>query len=109
LDEIGKISEEEQNKYENSNWHKFYITCFRHRCWESALNLIKEFDKHEIYYTELSLPEAVWLIRRLLKEGNIVDFKIVITGLKSVFKTYHLLNLFQHTLMQWMTWGITTW
>ena len=29
LDEIGKISEEEQNKYGNSNWHKFYITCFR--------------------------------------------------------------------------------
>ncbi|MQL56386.1 PIN domain-containing protein [Acidianus ambivalens] len=60
---------------------------------ESVLNLIKEFDKHEIYYTELSLLEAMWIIRRLLKEGNNVDFKIVRTGLKSVFKTYHLLKI----------------
>jgi len=60
---------------------------------ESVLNTIKEFDKHEIYFTELSLVEAMWVIRRLLKEGTKVDFKIVKTGLKSVIKTYRLLRI----------------
>lgn len=60
---------------------------------ESVLNIIKEFDKHEIYFTELSLVEAMWVIRRLLKEGTKVDFKIVKTGLKSVIKTYRLLRI----------------
>ncbi len=60
---------------------------------ESVLNTIKEFDKHEIYFTELSLIEAMWVIRRLLKEGIKVDFKIVKTGLKSVIKTYRLLRI----------------
>ncbi|MFP3260483.1 MAG: PIN domain-containing protein [Sulfolobus sp.] len=60
---------------------------------ESVLNIIKEFDKHEIYFTELSLIEAMWVIRRLLKEGTKVDFKIVKTGLKSVIKTYRLLRI----------------
>jgi len=60
---------------------------------ESVLNIIKEFDKHEIYFTELSLIEAMWVIRRLLKEGIKVDFKIVKTGLKSVIKTYRLLRI----------------
>jgi predicted nucleic acid-binding protein len=60
---------------------------------ESVVNIIKEFDKHEIYFTELSLIEAMWVIRRLLKEGTKVDFKIVKTGLKSVIKTYRLLRI----------------
>ncbi|PVU69875.1 toxin VapC [Sulfolobus sp. SCGC AB-777_L09] len=60
---------------------------------ESVLNIIKEFDKHEIYFTELSLIEAMWVIRKLLKEGTKVDFKIVKTGLKSVIKTYRLLRI----------------
>jgi len=60
---------------------------------EIVLNTIKEFDKHEIYFTELSLVEAMWVIRRLLKEGTKVDFKIVKTGLKSVIKTYRLLRI----------------
>ncbi|MFP3202885.1 MAG: PIN domain-containing protein [Sulfolobus sp.] len=43
--------------------------------------------------SELSLIEAMWVIRRLLKEGTKVDFKIVKTGLKSVIKTYRLLRI----------------
>ena len=43
--------------------------------------------------SELSLIEAMWVIRRLLNEGTKVDFKIVKTGLKSVIKTYRLLRI----------------
>jgi predicted nucleic acid-binding protein len=60
---------------------------------ERVSSLIKEFRNHEIYFTELSLLEAMWVIRRLIKEGINVDFKLVRIGLKSVVNTYHLLKV----------------
>ncbi|BDC18595.1 PIN domain-containing protein [Acidianus sp. HS-5] len=60
---------------------------------EEVLNLVREFYNHRIYFTELSILEAMWVIKRLMKEGIKVDFKIVRAGLKSVNSTYHILKI----------------
>jgi predicted nucleic acid-binding protein len=60
---------------------------------ERVASLIKEFRNHEIYFTELSLLEALWVIRRLMREGVNVDLKLVKVGLKSVMNTYRLLKV----------------
>ncbi|QXJ29387.1 hypothetical protein J5U23_02256 [Saccharolobus shibatae B12] len=60
---------------------------------EQVVNLIREFYNHEVYFIELSLLEAMWVIKRLIKQGIEVDFSAVRTGLKSINKTYHLLRI----------------
>ncbi|BFI76971.1 hypothetical protein [Sulfurisphaera ohwakuensis] len=60
---------------------------------EEIINIIKEFYNHEVYFTELSLLEAMWVIKRLIKQGIEVDFNVVKTGLKSINKTYRLVKI----------------
>ena len=60
---------------------------------EQVLGLIREFYGHEVYFIELSLLEAMWVVKRLMKQGVRVDFSAVRTGLKSVNRTYHLLKI----------------
>ena len=59
---------------------------------EEVIDIIKRFDKHEIYFTELSLLEAMWVIKRIERKGE-VDLKLVNTGLKSIFYTYKLVKI----------------
>ncbi|BCU69850.1 PIN domain-containing protein [Stygiolobus caldivivus] len=60
---------------------------------ERVLDLIREFYGHEVYFTELSLLEAMWVLKRLVKQGVRVDFSTVRAGLKSINKTYHPLKI----------------
>ena len=56
-------------------------------------DIIKRFERHDIYFTELSLLEAMWVIRRIERRGERVDFKLVSTGLKSILSTYKLVKI----------------
>ncbi|MEM1646488.1 MAG: PIN domain-containing protein [Ignisphaera sp.] len=60
---------------------------------EEVLENIKKFPSHEIYFTELSLVEAMWIMKRLIKRGEKVDYNAVKVGLKSLFNTYKLVKI----------------
>jgi predicted nucleic acid-binding protein len=71
----------------------FILPAFGVDVGEKISDLIKDFGKHYIYFSELSLIESMWVIRRLIKRGENVDEKLVRVGLKSVLETYKLVKV----------------
>ena len=60
---------------------------------EEIVDIIKKFDRHEVYFTELSLLEAMWVIKRIEKRGERIDLKLVNIGLKSILSSYKLVKI----------------
>ena len=60
---------------------------------EEIIDVIKKFDRHEVHFTELSLLEAMWVVKRVERRGEKVDFGLVNTGLRSVMPTYKLVKI----------------
>ncbi|MBP1357269.1 MAG: toxin VapC, partial [Sulfolobus sp.] len=46
--------------------------------------IIEKFPNHEIYYSEFSLLEVLWILKRINKKGVKVEMKRLREGLRSL-------------------------
>ncbi|BDB98547.1 PIN domain-containing protein [Saccharolobus caldissimus] len=60
---------------------------------EEVLENIKKFPNHEIYFTDFSIIEAMWVMKKLIRRGEKIDYNSVKIGLKSLFNTYKLVKI----------------
>lgn len=57
---------------------------------KEVIETIKYFRVFEIYYSELSLLEALWKIVRLIRPE---DMEIVLNGIRSIKRTYYRVEI----------------